>query len=200
MSMLRLTLQILLPIGVLGGGAGAAYLIVSNTKDPVIMAPANPWPLVRTTAALPATERLTVAASGTVEPLRTVELAAEVSGRVIATNASLRAGGVFAAAPHRYSSTASLLTSSPTSAADPSPDASTSCTAREARAAMAVGVQTFGVASPERPWPHWPWLARPKEYTMPSAHSTSEWARPAATCVEDPTRLMTCQYKRELRG
>ena len=95
--MLRLTLQILLPIAVLGGGAGAAYLIVSNTKDPVVMAPANPWPLVRTVAALPATERLTVTASGTVEPLRTVELAAEVSGRVVATHASLRAGGVFAA-------------------------------------------------------------------------------------------------------
>ena len=35
--MLRLTLQILLPLVVLGGGAGAAYVIANRGKEPVVV-------------------------------------------------------------------------------------------------------------------------------------------------------------------
>ena len=37
MNMLRLTLQILLPLVVLGGGAGAAYVIANRGKEPVVV-------------------------------------------------------------------------------------------------------------------------------------------------------------------
>ena len=40
MNILRWTLQVLLPLAVLGGGAGAAYLIVNDAKEPTV-APAS---------------------------------------------------------------------------------------------------------------------------------------------------------------
>ena len=95
MKALRILLQILLPLAVLGGGAWVAYLIVTNSKKPLVKVPENVGPLVRVFAATPSDERLDVRARGTVEPLRTVELAAEVSGRIVTTHPALRAGGTF---------------------------------------------------------------------------------------------------------
>lgn len=95
MNTLRLILQILLPIALLGGGAGVAYLIVSNKKQPRVEQRLNPGPLVRVLTLRSTNVQLDVRARGTVEPLRTVELAAEVSGRIVGTHESLRAGGRF---------------------------------------------------------------------------------------------------------
>ncbi len=95
MNTLRLLLQILLPVVLFGGGAGVAYLIVSNKKQPRVETAQNPGPLVRVVTLQPSDEQLEVRARGTVEPLRTVELAAEVSGRIVRTHPSLRAGGMF---------------------------------------------------------------------------------------------------------
>jgi len=95
MSAFRHVLQVLLPIAVIGGGGGLAYWIVSNSKKPIVQAPANLGPLVRVLDTTASTEQLDVHARGTVEPLRTVELAAEVSGRIVTTHPALRAGGTF---------------------------------------------------------------------------------------------------------
>lgn len=95
MNMLRLTLQILLPLVVLGGGAGAAYVIANRGKEPVVVPRTAAAPLARVMTVQPTDVRLDVMSRGAVEPLRTVELAAEVSGRIVATHASLRAGGAF---------------------------------------------------------------------------------------------------------
>ena len=95
MNILRIILQVLLPVALLGGGAGVAYLIVSNKKQPRVEQRQNPGPLVRVFTLEPTDEQLDVRARGTVEPLRTVELAAEVSGRIVGTHESLRAGGRF---------------------------------------------------------------------------------------------------------
>jgi RND family efflux transporter MFP subunit len=95
MTAFRTILQILLPIAVLAGGIGGAYLVVTNSKKPIVEAPENLGPLVRVHVVAPSDERLDVLARGTVEPLRTVELAAEVSGRIVGTDPALRAGGTF---------------------------------------------------------------------------------------------------------
>lgn len=95
MNTLRLILQFLLPIALLSGGAAVAYLIASNKKQPLVEAQPNQGPLVRVLTLQPADVQLDVRARGSVEPLRTVELAAEVSGRIVATHASLRSGGAF---------------------------------------------------------------------------------------------------------
>ncbi|MGC6488372.1 MAG: efflux RND transporter periplasmic adaptor subunit [Planctomycetota bacterium] len=95
MNVLRLLLQILLPVALLGGGAGVAYRIVSSKKQPRVEQRQNPGPLVRVRTLVPSDEQLDVRARGTVEPLRTVELAAEVSGRIVGTHEALRAGGRF---------------------------------------------------------------------------------------------------------
>ena len=85
MNTLRLILQILLPIALLGGGAGVAYLIVSNKKQPRVEQRLNPGPLVRVLTLRSTNVQLDVRARGTVEPLRTVELAAEVWSGGIST-------------------------------------------------------------------------------------------------------------------
>ncbi|HEB54198.1 MAG TPA: efflux RND transporter periplasmic adaptor subunit, partial [bacterium] len=95
MNFLRTLLKILLPLTVLAAGVVAAFLLLSNRAQPVVIPPSNAGPLVRALVVTPSTERLDVHARGTVEPLRTVELAAEVSGRIVATHDELRPGGVF---------------------------------------------------------------------------------------------------------
>lgn len=95
MKLVRTVLKVLVPIAVLGGGAALAKWIAGQAKPPVVRPPAALGPLVRVTAVTTTDVRLDVRAQGTVEPLRTVELAAEVSGRVVATHPELRAGGSF---------------------------------------------------------------------------------------------------------
>ena len=80
MNILRSTLQVLLPLAVLGGGAGAAYLIVNDAKEPTVAPASSRAPTVKVLTAQPRSVQLDVTSRGTVEPLRIVELAAEVSG------------------------------------------------------------------------------------------------------------------------
>ena len=92
---LRTVLQVLVPIAIVAGGFLLAKWISGNAARPIVTPPENLGPLVRTAPATTADVRLDVAAQGTVEPLRTVELAAEVSGRIVKTHPELRAGGTF---------------------------------------------------------------------------------------------------------
>lgn len=95
MKALRIILQIVMALAILGAAGLIAIGLITNRAKPTIVAQPNEGPLVRTMRARVETVRLDVTARGTVEPLRTVELAAEVPGRIVATAASLRAGGTF---------------------------------------------------------------------------------------------------------
>lgn len=95
MSALRLTLQILVPVAVLAGGGWGAYAIFNAKKKPIVQAPANRGPLVRTATIASSNEQLDVLARGSVEALRTVDLASEVGGKIVASHEALRVGGTF---------------------------------------------------------------------------------------------------------
>jgi RND family efflux transporter MFP subunit len=95
MKHLRLTLQILLPVMTIVGGSFLANWIINNKAAPLVQAVANDGPLVRVQVATLSNEQLDVIARGSVEALRTVDLAAEVGGRIIKTHPALRAGGTF---------------------------------------------------------------------------------------------------------
>lgn len=96
MKPLRIVLQILLPLLVLFAGYMGAKAIAARAAKPVVVPPAARGPLVRVVAVERADLRLDVETQGTVEPLRTVELGAEVAGRIVSTGPSLRVGGAFA--------------------------------------------------------------------------------------------------------
>jgi multidrug efflux pump subunit AcrA (membrane-fusion protein) len=95
MKYLRLTLQILLPLIVIVGGGMLANWIINNKPMPAVQAVDNAGPFVRVQTATLSNEQLDVTARGSVEALRTVDLAAEVGGRIIKTHPALRAGGTF---------------------------------------------------------------------------------------------------------
>lgn len=95
MKHLRLTLQILLPVMVIVGGSFLANWIMNNKAAPLVQAVANDGPLVRVQVATLSNEQLDVITRGSVEALRTVDLAAEVGGRIIKTHPALRTGGTF---------------------------------------------------------------------------------------------------------
>lgn len=96
MKQLRLALQILLPLAVLAAGYLLATWILSNRKEPVVTPNVVAGPAVRTHTAVPTQVRIDVETNGTVEPFRSVELTAQVGGRIVAVSSSLRAGGFFA--------------------------------------------------------------------------------------------------------
>jgi RND family efflux transporter MFP subunit len=77
------------------GGSFLANWIMNNKAAPLVQAVANDGPLVRVQVATLSNEQLDVIARGSVEALRTVDLAAEVGGRIIKTHPALRAGGTF---------------------------------------------------------------------------------------------------------
>jgi RND family efflux transporter MFP subunit len=93
---LRLTLQILLPVVVLAGGGALAFRIANRPAEPKVAPPQVRGPLVRTAVARASDVRLDVPTQGTVEPFRTIVVAAEVGGRIAATHPALRPGGFFA--------------------------------------------------------------------------------------------------------
>lgn len=95
MKYLRLTLKILMPLVVLVLGGFVVKAILSNQRAPIVRAPDDAGPLVRVQVVHTEQLQLDVVARGSVEPLRTVELAAEVSGRIVRTSDSLRPGGTF---------------------------------------------------------------------------------------------------------
>jgi RND family efflux transporter MFP subunit len=94
---LRLSLQILLPLLVVGGGFMIARGLSKRAAQPTVAdAPKLP-PLVRAAGVASIDVRLDVATQGTVEPFRTVDLTSQVGGRILSTADTLRAGGMFAA-------------------------------------------------------------------------------------------------------
>ena len=95
MKFLRLLLQILLPLVVIAGGAYLVYRIIKSKPQPIVQAVVNAGPLVRVQTAVLSNEALDVTARGSVEALRTVDLAAEVGGRIVKTHPAMRAGGTF---------------------------------------------------------------------------------------------------------
>ena len=95
MKYLRLTLQILLPLLVITGGGLLVYWIYTNKATPMVKPVSNEGPLVRVQIAEASSQQWSVTARGSVEALRTVDLAAEVGGRIIQTHPALRAGGTF---------------------------------------------------------------------------------------------------------
>ena len=94
---LRLTLQLLLPVIVIGAALLAARNILDNIEQPVTQAPPPNIPLVRTITATPEPIRFDVSSQGTVQPRSSVTLSAQVSGRVVQVADSFRPGGFFPA-------------------------------------------------------------------------------------------------------
>jgi len=94
---MRIVLQILLPVLVLGSAAFATVKIVASAKKPVVVPPAPRVAAVRVVAAQPTRLQTTVHSQGTVEAMTAVVLSAQVSGRVSAVSPNLRAGAFFAA-------------------------------------------------------------------------------------------------------
>ncbi len=97
MNAVRIVLQILVPLAILGGGAALSLQIAQSAKKPAVVDAPPPPPLVRVAVAAAQDVTFTVAAQGVVEPLRVAELSAEVPGRIVAVDAGLRAGATVAA-------------------------------------------------------------------------------------------------------
>jgi len=95
MRVVRVLLQILLPLAVLGvGWYGAVTMVAAREEpetEPVEVAP----PLVQVIEVKPTGQRLTVKAEGTVAPRTESDLVPEISGRVVWVSPSLASGGFF---------------------------------------------------------------------------------------------------------
>lgn len=94
---IRLILQLLLPVLVIGAGLFAAQRILDNIEQPVTQPPPPNIPLVRTITATPESIRFDVSSQGTVQPRSSVTLSAQVSGRVVQVADAFRPGGFFPA-------------------------------------------------------------------------------------------------------
>ena len=97
MNPLRLTLQILVPIAVLGGGFALSKFLAAQAPRPKAEAAQDTRPRVRVAPVERTTVQLEVTSQGNIDALRTVDLSAEVGGRIVATSPQLRVGGTFAA-------------------------------------------------------------------------------------------------------
>ncbi len=95
MKAFRLFLQFLLPLLVIASGSYVAYRIYNSKTQPIIAPVVDKGPAVRIATASLTTAQLDITARGSVEALRTVDLAAEVGGRIIKTHPALRVGGMF---------------------------------------------------------------------------------------------------------
>ena len=95
MKGMRILLQILLPLLVLGLGWYGATTMVAAREEPETEPVEIPPPLVRVLEVKPTGQRLTVKAEGTVVPRTQTDLVPEVSGRVIWVSESLASGGFF---------------------------------------------------------------------------------------------------------
>lgn len=96
MNAVRTTLQFLLPVAVLVLGWLLSKQILGLAKPPVLASTSFTGPAVRVVTAATADVRIDVDTQGTVEPFRTLDLAAQVGGRIVEMSPSLRAGGFFA--------------------------------------------------------------------------------------------------------
>lgn len=96
MKPFRTFLQILLPLAILAGGFLTVMLILEQRKQPVVEPTNFQGPAVRVYTATAADLRIDVDTQGTVEPFRSIDLVAQVGGRVVEVSPALRAGGFFA--------------------------------------------------------------------------------------------------------
>jgi RND family efflux transporter MFP subunit len=94
---MKLALQILLPVLVLAASGAVAAKMIASMEKPAVTAPPPRVPLVRAIELRPATVTMEVRAQGTVEPLNSVAVSAQVAGRVKKVSDKLRAGEFFAA-------------------------------------------------------------------------------------------------------
>ena len=90
-------MKAILPIGVLVLGAAAAFMLASSRATPERRPNERVAPLVDTVVATRANAAIPIAGHGTVRPRIEVELAAQVSGRIVATDPSFASGSVFPA-------------------------------------------------------------------------------------------------------
>ena len=95
MKVVRVLLQILLPLFVLGLGWYGATTMIAAREEPETEPIEIPPPLVRVLEVKPTGLRLTVKAEGTVFPRTETELVPEVTGRVVWVSSSLASGGFF---------------------------------------------------------------------------------------------------------
>ncbi len=94
---MKLAIQILLPVLVLGGAAAIAAKMIASAEKPKVTAPQPRTPLVRVLDAKPGRVEIDVRAQGVVEPATSVTLSAQIAGRIRAVSERLRAGEFFAA-------------------------------------------------------------------------------------------------------
>lgn len=95
MRVIRIILQVFLPIVVLAVGANLALTLIDARAEPETQAVEAPPPLVEVIEVKPTGQRLTVKAEGTVVPRTQTELVPEISGRVVWVSPSLASGGFF---------------------------------------------------------------------------------------------------------
>lgn len=90
-------MKVVLPIGILVGSLGLAFLVFASREQSVERQQEAIAPLVRTVLAEPSDYRFEVRAQGTVVPRQESELVPQVSGEVIWVSPDLVAGGFFEA-------------------------------------------------------------------------------------------------------
>ena len=86
---MKLILQIVLPLVVLGAAGYATFMLIENRPQPPTRTVDVPLPLVETIEAEFSNVTLRVMAEGTVAPRTQTELIPEVSGRVIEISPAL---------------------------------------------------------------------------------------------------------------
>ena len=96
-SLLRRILQVLLPLIVIGGAAGAAYVMYLNRPPVETQTPVVEPPGVRVQRVSYDTVNLTVSSQGTVQPRTSSQLVPEISGPVVEVAESFAVGGFFEA-------------------------------------------------------------------------------------------------------
>jgi len=92
---IRKVLMVLIPLGLLAGGAVATRQIMNSRVEPERVVREVEPPLVEVIEVQPRQVHLTVKAEGTVSPLTEAELVPEVSGRVVEMSPAMVSGGYF---------------------------------------------------------------------------------------------------------
>ena len=95
MKIIRIILQVLLPIVILAAAAALALTMIEARPEPETQPVEVTPPLVQVMEVKPTGRRLTVNAEGTVFPRTETDLVPEVSGRVVWVSPSLASGGFF---------------------------------------------------------------------------------------------------------
>jgi RND family efflux transporter MFP subunit len=94
---MRVLLQFLLPVLVLGSAIAIAAKMIANMESPTSIAPPPRIPMVHVLAVSPTSLQMEVKSQGTVEALTAVVVSAQVTGRISTMSDNLRPGSFFAA-------------------------------------------------------------------------------------------------------